>query len=174
VTISWSRSRSFAYASRDYRGFRRPSFDPWCRGRYVRANELFGRPRELRDVLCSSRVARLLTDFFFLVKVPSDDQRHHASATWPTRVLLITKGKTLYISHGFSIVYMEDTKGSPLARRPRYSCGAKGIPPYRPHAVRAHGINSSGRTSPPRPPLHLASPPARAKWTRLRSASVVW
>lgn len=70
--ITWSRSRSFAHASRDYRGFRRHSFDPWCRGRYVRANERFGRLRELQDVLCSSRAARLLINLFSLVKVRSE------------------------------------------------------------------------------------------------------
>jgi ketol-acid reductoisomerase len=32
------------------------------------------------------------------------------SQTWPTIAPLITKGKTLYFSHGFSIVYKEDTK----------------------------------------------------------------
>ncbi|KAG2060788.1 ketol-acid reductoisomerase [Suillus hirtellus] len=32
------------------------------------------------------------------------------SQTWPTIAPLITKGKTLYFSHGFSVVYKEDTK----------------------------------------------------------------
>ncbi|KAI0716892.1 ketol-acid reductoisomerase [Earliella scabrosa] len=32
------------------------------------------------------------------------------SQTWPTIKPLITKGKTLYFSHGFSVVYKEDTK----------------------------------------------------------------
>ncbi|EPQ52715.1 ketol-acid reductoisomerase [Gloeophyllum trabeum ATCC 11539] len=31
------------------------------------------------------------------------------SSTWPTIAPLITKGKTLYFSHGFSVVYKEDT-----------------------------------------------------------------
>ncbi|KAF6754473.1 ketol-acid reductoisomerase [Ephemerocybe angulata] len=31
------------------------------------------------------------------------------SQTWPTIAPLITKGKTLYFSHGFSVVYKEDT-----------------------------------------------------------------
>lgn len=31
------------------------------------------------------------------------------SQTWPTVAPLITKGKTLYFSHGFSIVYKDDT-----------------------------------------------------------------
>jgi Acetohydroxy acid isomeroreductase, NADPH-binding domain len=31
------------------------------------------------------------------------------SQTWPTLAPLITKGKTLYFSHGFSVVYKEDT-----------------------------------------------------------------
>jgi ketol-acid reductoisomerase len=31
------------------------------------------------------------------------------SQTWPTVAPLITKGKTLYFSHGFSVVYKEDT-----------------------------------------------------------------
>ncbi|KAJ7454827.1 6-phosphogluconate dehydrogenase [Mycena latifolia] len=35
------------------------------------------------------------------------------SQTWPTLAPLITKGKTLYFSHGFSIVYKEDTKVIP-------------------------------------------------------------
>ena len=35
------------------------------------------------------------------------------SSTWPTLAPLITKGKTLYFSHGFSIVYKEDTKVVP-------------------------------------------------------------
>jgi len=35
------------------------------------------------------------------------------SATWPQVAPLITKGKTLYFSHGFSIVYKEDTKVIP-------------------------------------------------------------
>ncbi|KAF7330351.1 Ketol-acid reductoisomerase, mitochondrial [Mycena venus] len=35
------------------------------------------------------------------------------SQTWPTIAPLITKGKTLYFSHGFSIVYKEDTKVIP-------------------------------------------------------------
>jgi len=35
------------------------------------------------------------------------------SATWPTVAPLITKGKTLYFSHGFSVVYKEDTKVVP-------------------------------------------------------------
>lgn len=37
------------------------------------------------------------------------------SQTWPTIAPLITKGKTLYFSHGFSIVYKEDTKVIPPA-----------------------------------------------------------
>ncbi|KAH9988999.1 hypothetical protein BJV77DRAFT_1061307 [Russula vinacea] len=35
------------------------------------------------------------------------------SATWPQLAPLITKGKTLYFSHGFSVVYKEDTKVVP-------------------------------------------------------------
>ncbi|KAH7927965.1 ketol-acid reductoisomerase [Leucogyrophana mollusca] len=35
------------------------------------------------------------------------------SQTWPTIAPLITKGKTLYFSHGFSVVYKEDTKVVP-------------------------------------------------------------
>lgn len=35
------------------------------------------------------------------------------SQTWPQVAPLITKGKTLYFSHGFSIVYKEDTKVIP-------------------------------------------------------------
>lgn len=35
------------------------------------------------------------------------------SQTWPTVARLITKGKTLYFSHGFSVVYKEDTKVIP-------------------------------------------------------------
>ena len=35
------------------------------------------------------------------------------SATWSTLAPLITKGKTLYFSHGFSVVYNEDTKVVP-------------------------------------------------------------
>ncbi|KAH9029864.1 6-phosphogluconate dehydrogenase [Lactarius hengduanensis] len=35
------------------------------------------------------------------------------SSTWPTLAPLITKGKTLYFSHGFSVVYKEDTKVIP-------------------------------------------------------------
>ncbi|KAG8857586.1 Bifunctional acetohydroxyacid reductoisomerase [Tulasnella sp. 330] len=35
------------------------------------------------------------------------------SATWPELKPLITKGKTLYFSHGFSIVFKEDTKVIP-------------------------------------------------------------
>ncbi|SJK99951.1 probable ketol-acid reductoisomerase (ilv-2) [Armillaria ostoyae] len=37
------------------------------------------------------------------------------SQTWPTVAPLITKGKTLYFSHGFSVVYKEDTKVIPPA-----------------------------------------------------------
>ncbi|GJE97932.1 ketol-acid reductoisomerase [Phanerochaete sordida] len=35
------------------------------------------------------------------------------SQTWPTVAPLITKGKTLYFSHGFSVVYDKDTKVVP-------------------------------------------------------------
>jgi len=35
------------------------------------------------------------------------------STTWPTIAPLITKGKTLYFSHGFSVVFKEDTKVIP-------------------------------------------------------------
>jgi len=35
------------------------------------------------------------------------------SSTWPALAPLITKGKTLYFSHGFSVVYKEDTKVVP-------------------------------------------------------------
>lgn len=35
------------------------------------------------------------------------------SSTWPELAPLITKGKTLYFSHGFSVVYKEDTKVIP-------------------------------------------------------------
>ncbi|KAF9463895.1 6-phosphogluconate dehydrogenase [Collybia nuda] len=35
------------------------------------------------------------------------------SQTWPQVAPLITKGKTLYFSHGFSVVYKEDTKVIP-------------------------------------------------------------
>lgn len=35
------------------------------------------------------------------------------SQTWPKLAPLITKGKTLYFSHGFSVVYKEDTKVIP-------------------------------------------------------------
>ena len=35
------------------------------------------------------------------------------SSTWPTLAPLSTKGKTLYFSHGFSVVYKEDTKVIP-------------------------------------------------------------
>lgn len=35
------------------------------------------------------------------------------SSTWPEIAPLITKGKTLYFSHGFSVVYKEDTKVIP-------------------------------------------------------------
>jgi len=35
------------------------------------------------------------------------------SQTWPKIAPLITKGKTLYFSHGFSVVYKEDTKVIP-------------------------------------------------------------
>ncbi|KAJ3739600.1 hypothetical protein DFH05DRAFT_1513970 [Lentinula detonsa] len=35
------------------------------------------------------------------------------SQTWPDIAPLITKGKTLYFSHGFSVVYKEDTKVIP-------------------------------------------------------------
>ncbi|KAI0760485.1 ketol-acid reductoisomerase [Fomes fomentarius] len=35
------------------------------------------------------------------------------SQTWPTVKPLITKGKTLYFSHGFSVVYKDDTKVIP-------------------------------------------------------------
>jgi len=37
------------------------------------------------------------------------------SATWPELAPLVTKGKTLYFSHGFSVVYKEDTKVIPPA-----------------------------------------------------------
>ena len=37
------------------------------------------------------------------------------SQTWPEVAPLITKGKTLYFSHGFSVVYKEDTKVVPPA-----------------------------------------------------------
>nr|GAT55266.1 predicted protein [Mycena chlorophos] len=37
------------------------------------------------------------------------------SSTWPTIAPLITKGKTLYFSHGFSVVFKEDTKVVPPA-----------------------------------------------------------
>ena len=33
------------------------------------------------------------------------------SSTWPEIAPLITKGKTLYFSHGFSVVYKEDVSG---------------------------------------------------------------
>lgn len=35
------------------------------------------------------------------------------SQTWPTVAPLLTKGKTLYFSHGFSVVYKGDTKVIP-------------------------------------------------------------
>lgn len=35
------------------------------------------------------------------------------SSTWPQLAPLITKGKTLYFSHGFSVVYKEDTEVVP-------------------------------------------------------------
>ena len=35
------------------------------------------------------------------------------SQTWPKLAPLITKGKTLYFSHGFSVVYKDDTKVIP-------------------------------------------------------------
>jgi ketol-acid reductoisomerase len=35
------------------------------------------------------------------------------SSTWPTIAPLITPGKTLYFSHGFSVVFKEDTKVIP-------------------------------------------------------------
>ncbi|KIO34648.1 hypothetical protein M407DRAFT_240491 [Tulasnella calospora MUT 4182] len=35
------------------------------------------------------------------------------SATWPALAPLITKGKTLYFSHGFSVVFKDDTKVIP-------------------------------------------------------------
>jgi ketol-acid reductoisomerase len=35
------------------------------------------------------------------------------SATWPQIAPLITKGKTLYFAHGFSVVFKEDTKVIP-------------------------------------------------------------
>lgn len=35
------------------------------------------------------------------------------SQTWPQIAPLITKGKTLYFSHGFSVVYKDDTKVVP-------------------------------------------------------------
>jgi ketol-acid reductoisomerase len=35
------------------------------------------------------------------------------SQTWPTLAPLITKGKTLYFSHGFSVVYKDQTKVIP-------------------------------------------------------------
>ncbi|KAI0262992.1 hypothetical protein BGY98DRAFT_940320, partial [Russula aff. rugulosa BPL654] len=35
------------------------------------------------------------------------------SSTWQQLAPLITKGKTLYFSHGFSVVYKEDTKVVP-------------------------------------------------------------
>ncbi|KAG9049130.1 Bifunctional acetohydroxyacid reductoisomerase [Tulasnella sp. UAMH 9824] len=37
------------------------------------------------------------------------------SATWPDLAPLITKGKTLYFSHGFSVVFKDDTKVVPPA-----------------------------------------------------------
>ena len=37
------------------------------------------------------------------------------SQTWPEVKPLITKGKTLYFSHGFSVVFKEDTKVIPPA-----------------------------------------------------------
>lgn len=37
------------------------------------------------------------------------------SQTWPKLAPLITKGKTLYFSHGFSVVYKDDTKVVPPA-----------------------------------------------------------
>ena len=37
------------------------------------------------------------------------------SQTWPKLAPLITKGKTLYFSHGFSVVYKDDTHVIPPA-----------------------------------------------------------
>jgi len=36
------------------------------------------------------------------------------SATWPDIAPLITKGKTLYFSHGFSVVYKDDVSSAEL------------------------------------------------------------
>ena len=39
------------------------------------------------------------------------------SSTWPDIAPLITKGKTLYFSHGFSVVYKDDVSAAPQTLR---------------------------------------------------------
>lgn len=46
--------------------------------------------------------------------------------TWPDIVPLITKGKTLYFSHGFSMVYKDDTKVVPPKDVDVILCAPKG------------------------------------------------
>ena len=46
--------------------------------------------------------------------------------TWPEIAPLITKGKTLYFSHGFSVVYKDDTKVIPPKDVDVILCAPKG------------------------------------------------
>ena len=46
--------------------------------------------------------------------------------TWPEVAPLITKGKTLYFSHGFSVVYKDDTKVLPPKDVDVILCAPKG------------------------------------------------
>jgi len=46
--------------------------------------------------------------------------------TWPEVAPLITKGKTLYFSHGFSVVYKDDTKVVPPKDVDVILCAPKG------------------------------------------------
>ena len=48
------------------------------------------------------------------------------SQTWPDIAPLITKGKTLYFSHGFSVVYKDDTKVVPPKDVDVILCAPKG------------------------------------------------
>jgi len=57
------------------------------------------------------------------------------SSTWPTLAPLITKGKTLYFSRGFSVVYKEDAKFVPPVGRRRHPRSAQGIRPHPSHAL---------------------------------------
>jgi ketol-acid reductoisomerase len=49
------------------------------------------------------------------------------SATWPELKPLITKGKTLYFSHGFSVVYKEDVSSQRSVKARRGSWAGKNL-----------------------------------------------